>query len=96
MSKENVLSFLTQAAKDRQLKDKLKSAASQTDVVDVGNQAGYDFSSEHIEAAMTELKQKPGFFGALAEAVLELFSPDHDDYPATGVQPFSGDLKPKS
>ncbi len=96
MSKENVLSFLTKAVKDRNLKEKLKSVSSQADVVDVGSQAGYDFSSEHIEAAMTELKQKPGFFGDLAEAVLELFSPNHDDYPNSGVQPFSGDPNPRS
>ncbi|MEO1404709.1 MAG: hypothetical protein AAFV72_26155 [Cyanobacteria bacterium J06635_1] len=60
----------------------------------VGNQAGYKFSSEHVDEVLTELKQKRGFFGALAEAVVELFSPEHDDYPATGVQPFSGDPNP--
>lgn len=32
--------------------------------------------------------------GYLIEAVLEVFSPDHDDYPATGIQPFSGEVRP--
>jgi hypothetical protein len=28
----------------------------------------------------------------LLEAALEVFSPDHDDYPATGIQPFGGEI----
>ncbi|MCM1984943.1 isochorismate synthase [Lyngbya confervoides BDU141951] len=43
---------------------------------------------------MSELQQKPGFFSALAAAVFKIFSPPHDDYPVTGVQPFSGDPNP--
>jgi hypothetical protein len=27
----------------------------------------------------------------LAEATMEVFSPNHDSYPLTGVQPFGGD-----
>ena len=96
MSKERFLSFLSNAAKDKNLKAQLKTATNQDELVDMGNQAGYDFTSNHVDEAMTELKQAPGFFGALAEAVFELFSPDHDNYPATGVQPFSGDPNPKS
>jgi predicted ribosomally synthesized peptide with nif11-like leader len=91
MSKENVFGFLTEAAKDEQLKAQLKTAATPDELVDVGNQAGYKFSSEHVDEALSELKQKPGFFHELAEAIMRLFSPTHDDYPATGVQPFSGD-----
>ncbi|MBE7384500.1 MAG: Nif11-like leader peptide family natural product precursor [Leptolyngbya sp. SIO1E4] len=94
MSKENVLSFLFKAAKDDDLKAQLQTTSTQDEVVGVGSQAGYDFSAEHVDEVLTELKQKPGFFGALAEAILELFSPDHDDYPATGVQPFTGDPNP--
>lgn len=30
----------------------------------------------------------------LIEAVLEVFSPNHDDYPETGIQPFSGEIRP--
>ncbi|MEO0457809.1 MAG: Nif11-like leader peptide family natural product precursor [Cyanobacteria bacterium P01_A01_bin.114] len=94
MSKKNVLSFLFKAAKDEQLKTKLQTTSTQDEVVTVGNRAGYDFSSEHVDEALAELKQKPGFFGALAEAAIELFSPARDDYPKTGVQPFSGDPNP--
>ncbi|MEM8807878.1 MAG: Nif11-like leader peptide family natural product precursor [Cyanobacteria bacterium P01_G01_bin.38] len=94
MSKKNVLSFLSKAAKDKQLKAQLKTTSTPDELVGVGNQAGYEFSSEHVDEVLTELKQKPGFFGALAEAVVEVFSPEHDDYPATGVQPFSGDPNP--
>lgn len=95
MSKENVFNFLSKAAKDKQLKTQLKTTSTQDELVGVGNQAGYEFSSEHVDEALTELKQQPGFFGALAEALLEIFSPNHDDYPAIGVQPFSGDPNPK-
>ena len=95
MSKEHFLSFLSDAAKDTNLKEQLKMATSQHELMDVANQAGYEFTISHIDEAMTELQQEPGFFGALAEAVLELFSPSHDDYPATGLQPFSGDPNPK-
>ncbi len=96
MSKERFLSFLSDAAKDKSLKEQLKTAANQDELVDVGNQAGYDFTSSHVDEAITDLQQEPGFFGALAEAVLSLFSPSHDNYPATGVQPFSGDPNPNS
>ena len=96
MSKERFLSFLSNAAKDKNLKDQLKTATNHDDLVDMGNEAGYEFTAGHINEAMTDLQKKPGFFGALAEAALELFSPGHDDYPATGVQPFSGDSNPKS
>ena len=91
MSKENVFSFLTDVAKDEQLKAKVDVASGQEQVMDVARQAGYDFSSEHVDEVLGDLKQKPGFWNMLAEAALEIFSPDHDDYPATGVQPFSGD-----
>lgn len=91
MSKENVLNFLTDAAKDEQLQSQLRSATSADEVVGVGNQAGYEFSSEHVDEVIKDLKQKPGFFSALADAVSRIFGPSHDDYPETGVQPFSGD-----
>ncbi|MEM9164200.1 MAG: Nif11-like leader peptide family natural product precursor [Cyanobacteria bacterium P01_F01_bin.4] len=94
MSKKNVQSFLSQASKDKQLKAQLQTTSTPDELVEAGTQAGYDFSSEHVDEMITELKQKPGFFGALAEAVVELFSPEHDDYPETGVQPFSGDPNP--
>ncbi len=96
MSKEKVLDFLATAAKDEQLKAQLQATTSQDDLVEIGNQAGYDFSSEHVDEAFTELKQKKGFFKALVESILLVFSPSHDDYPASGVQPFTDDPYPKS
>ena len=94
MSKANAFSFLTKAAKDEQLKAKLNTASGQNDVVAVANEAGYHFSAEHVDEVLGELKQTPGFFRMVAEAALEIFSPDHDDYPAIGVQPFTGDPNP--
>lgn len=91
MTKKNVLSFLFKAAKDEKLKSQLQTTTTPEELADVGNQAGYEFSSQNVDEALADLKQKPGFFGVLAEAVIELFSPDHDDYPVSGVQPFSGD-----
>ena len=44
-----------------------------------------------MKNAIPVIKEQPGFFGELAKAVLELFAPAHDDYPATGVQPFTGE-----
>lgn len=91
MSKETVFDFFTEAAKKEPLKDQLKNVKNQDELVDLGKAQGYEFSSEHVEEAIIELKQKPGFFRMLAEAALEIFSPSSDDYPATGTQAFSGD-----
>lgn len=96
MSKEKVLSFLTDAAKDQQLQSQLETLSNQDELVGVANRAGYDFSSKHVDEALSDLKKQPGFFGALAEAALRIFSPHDDNYPATGVQPFSGDFSQKS
>ncbi|EDX83097.1 conserved hypothetical protein [Synechococcus sp. PCC 7335] len=91
MSKENVLHFLIKAAKEEQLITQLQKTSTQDELVGVANEAGYDFSSKHVDQALKDLKEQPGFFGALAEAALRIFSPAQDDYPKTGVQPFSGD-----
>ncbi|MGB3292267.1 MAG: Nif11-like leader peptide family natural product precursor [Phormidesmis sp.] len=91
MSKKNVFNFLSEAAKDDQLKAKLQNTASQDELVGVAKQTGYEFSAEHVDEAISELKQQPGFFSMLAEAALEIFSPHDDDYPATGVQPYTGE-----
>lgn len=96
MSKENVLSFLTDATKDEKLKLQLEETASPDELVGIANEAGYKFSSQQVDEVLNDLKTQPGFFGALAEAVLEIFSPNHDDYPATGIQAFSGDPNPKN
>lgn len=96
MSKEGVLNFLTDAAKNEPLKSRLETAANPQEMIDVANDAGYIFSSQHVDEALSELKKKPGFFSALAEAALQIFSPHDDNYPATGVQPFSGELSRKS
>lgn len=95
MSKETVFDFLSKAARDENLKLKLQSAATPRELVGMGSEAGYEFSAEHVDEALTELKQKPGFFKFLAEAALEIFSPNDDNYPATGMQPFSGEPNSK-
>lgn len=95
MSKESFFSFLSHAAKDERLQAQLKTTSTQDELVDIGKKTGYEFTSSHVEEGMTELLQKPGFVGSIVEAVLELFSPDHDDYPATGAQPFSGEPNSK-
>lgn len=91
MSKESVLNFLTDAAENEPLRSQLETASNPEEMVDVASEAGYDFSSQNVDEALSELKKQPGFFSALAEAALRLFSPHDDDYPATGVQPFSGE-----
>ncbi|NJN02859.1 MAG: Nif11 family protein [Leptolyngbyaceae cyanobacterium RM1_1_2] len=98
MSKDNVFNFFRQAAKDEQVKDRLQNVASPEELVELGNQTGFEFSTEHVDEAITDLKEQPDFFKALAEAVITIFSPAHDDYPASGVQPFSGEIgrKPHS
>jgi predicted ribosomally synthesized peptide with nif11-like leader len=96
MSKETVLNFLSEAAKNEQLKLQLEATSNPDELIDVANEAGYDFSAKHVDEALSDLKKQPGFFGALAEAVLQIFSPHNDDYPATGMQPFSGDPNKKS
>ncbi|WP_448564194.1 Nif11-like leader peptide family natural product precursor [Trichothermofontia sp.] len=94
MSKDNVFQFFSKAAKNDQLKDKLRTVTSPEDLVSLGQQEGLEFSTEHVEEAIGDLKEQPNFFRSLAAAVLEVFTPSHDDYPEVGVQPFSGDPNP--
>jgi len=96
MSKENVFEFLTTAAEDARLKDRLETVTSEDELATLGQEEGFAFSSEHVEEALTELKQRPRFFSKLAEAVLEIFNPSHDEYPAIGVQPFTGEPNRKT
>lgn len=91
MSKENALSFLQKAAADPALKEQIQDADAQTDLVELGAAHGYSFSAENIRDALPTIKEQKGFFGDLIDAILELFGPTHDDYPATGVQPYSGE-----
>jgi predicted ribosomally synthesized peptide with nif11-like leader len=91
MSKDNVFQFLTEAAQQEQLKKKLQAVKSQEDLVSLGKELGYEFSADHIDEALAYLKNQPGFFSKLADAVLSVFSPSHDDVPAIGFQPYSGD-----
>lgn len=91
MSKENVFDFLTTAAEDARLKDRLETVTSEDELATLGQQEGFAFSSEHVEEALAELKQRPMFFSKLAEAVLDIFNPSRDEYPTTGVQPYTGE-----
>ncbi len=38
---------------------------------------------------MPFLQQLEDYIGYIAEAALEVFSPNHDSYPMTGAQPFT-------
>ena len=91
MSKDNVFRFFTKAAQKKPLQQKLQAVASPQELVNLGKEEGFEFSSEHVGEVLKELQQKPGFWGKLAEAALAAFSPAHDNYPNIGVQPFSGD-----
>lgn len=92
MSKENVFTLFAKASTDKQLKHQLEAASSFTELVELGKAQGLAFSSDQVKEAIAEVAvKKPGFLAELAQAVLEVFSPSHDDYPAIGVQPFSGD-----
>ncbi|MFZ4639688.1 MAG: Nif11-like leader peptide family natural product precursor [Nodosilinea sp.] len=95
MSKENALSFLREAATSPELKSQIQQAEGAGELVNLGQAQGYTFSSENVREIIPMLKEQKGFLGDLAEAILELFGPTHDDYPATGAQPFSGDLPSK-
>ncbi len=95
MSKENALSFLEKAASDPNLKTQIKQADKADELVKLAEAEGYSFAPEDVQQAIPALKAQTGFFGDLVEAILELFGPTHDDYPQTGVQPFSGDLPSK-
>ena len=92
MAKEKVIEFLNEAAQNQTLKDKLQTVKNPDELTSLAQKEGFEFSSQNVDEALNELKQKPGFFGKLAEAIAEAFSPDHDNEPpAIGVQPFSGD-----
>jgi predicted ribosomally synthesized peptide with nif11-like leader len=91
MSKENALSFLEKAANDPNLKSQVKQADKTEELVKLAASEGYPFAPDDVRQVIPTLKAQTGFFGDLVEAILELFGPNHDDYPTTGVQPFSGD-----
>ena len=90
MSKENFLGFLRQVSNNKQLTEQVKSANSPAEIVELGKKHGHDFEPEQVEASVTEIRARPSAFQFLSEAVLEIFSPARDNYPATGVQPFEG------
>ncbi|MGF1478729.1 MAG: Nif11-like leader peptide family natural product precursor [Cyanophyceae cyanobacterium] len=92
MSKEKVLEFFTEAAKEESLQKELQTVSDRQELVQLGQQKGYEFSPQHVEEAIADLQQQPGFFNLLAQAVLAIFGPSNDDYPTTGVQPFSGEV----
>ncbi len=92
MAKEKVIQFLGEATKNQTLKDKLQTVKSQEELTSLAKEEGFEFESEHVDEVLDELKQQPGFFGKLAEAIAEVFSPDHDNVPpAIGTQPYSSD-----
>lgn len=91
MSKENALSFLRQAANDPDLKTQVQGIDDQDGLIGLAESQGFEFSPDNVREALPVIEEQKGFFGDLVDAVLELFGPSHDDYPATGVQPFSGD-----
>jgi len=91
MSKENALSFLEKVAKDPDLKSQVQQADTTDTVVKLAEAEGLPFAPEDVQQVIPALKAQTGFFGDVVEAILELFGPTHDNYPTTGVQPFSGD-----
>ncbi len=91
MSKENVRQFLSEAAGNEEIKEKLQTVNNQQELADLAQSQGFECGPEHVDAVIAELKAQPGFFGRLVEAALEIFSPTHDDYPNVGVEPFTGD-----
>ncbi|MGK7926399.1 MAG: Nif11-like leader peptide family natural product precursor [Spirulina sp.] len=90
MSQDKVLQFLTEAANNQELQEKLAAKLHPDDLAALGKEEGFEFSADDVMDALTHLRKQPGFFQKLAEAAAMVFSPSHDDYPATGVQPFSG------
>ena len=94
MSRDNVFKFFSHVVKDKDLKSKISATSTPTELTQIGHQAGYSFSVAHFKEALKHLSENPGLFGNLAETILELFSPIQDNYPATGIQPFSGDPNP--
>lgn len=91
MSKDNVIKFLENIAKNEKLKSKIDNISSNDDFIALGYESGFEFSSKDLDEIIDELKNKPKFLGLLAEAILTIFSPAHNNYPATGMQPFYGD-----
>ncbi|MEM8778151.1 MAG: Nif11-like leader peptide family natural product precursor [Cyanobacteria bacterium P01_G01_bin.49] len=92
MAKEKVIQFLSEAAKNQDLKGKLQTVKNPDELATLGQKEGFEFSSENVDEALDVLKKKQGFFSKLAEAIAEAFSPDHDNVPpAIGTQPYSGD-----
>jgi predicted ribosomally synthesized peptide with nif11-like leader len=95
MSQENALNFLKQVADSPELSSQVMDADHKEEVVDLAKENGFVFSEDDMKSVIPKIHEKPGFFGELAQAVIALFAPAHDDYPATGVQPFTGELNRK-
>ncbi|HEY9640536.1 MAG TPA: Nif11-like leader peptide family natural product precursor [Coleofasciculaceae cyanobacterium] len=92
MSKENVLELFARASTHPRLKSQLEAATSFAELVELGKEQGLAFSSDQVKDAIADVAvKKPGFLGVIAQAVLEIFKPSSDNYPISGVQPFTGD-----
>lgn len=91
MSKDNFIEFLEEISRSKSLKDEVSAISSNEEFINLGQATGFEFSAEDINEIIDELKNKPKFLGLLAESVLAIFSPAHDRYPATGMQPFYGE-----
>lgn len=92
MSKNQVFDFFALAAKNEELGQKMRSTQDPQQLLEIARSQGFDFSRQELEAALKSLHESPDFFQKLAHAVLEVFSPNHDNYPSIGVQPYEGEI----
>jgi predicted ribosomally synthesized peptide with nif11-like leader len=92
MSKNQVFDFFALAAKNEELGQKMRSTQDPQQLLEIARAEGFDFSRQELEEALKSLHESPNFFRKLADAVLEVFSPNHDNYPSIGVQPYEGDI----
>jgi predicted ribosomally synthesized peptide with nif11-like leader len=92
MSKNQVFEFLTTASQNETLGEKVRSTHDRQQLQAIARSTGFDFSLEQLDEALRELSEQPNFFRKLASAALEIFSPNHDNYPSVGVQPYEGEI----
>ena len=70
MSEEQLKAFLAKAKDDQTIQDKLKSAKSPEDVVDIAKEHGHEFTADKIEG-VTELSREEleGIAGGTAKGL---------------------------
>jgi hypothetical protein len=93
MSNNPVLDFFKEAGRDETLGREVRATNDPGRLLEIAASRGYHFSRQELDDALRELHEHPNFFQRLAHAVLDVFSPNQEEPPSIGAQPFDGEIR---